>query len=49
MAFPKFRARFVGNYVFHNLSSGDLTPKEKFIAHDLGATSGYMIRAATTH
>jgi len=48
MAFPKFRARFVGDYVFHDLSSDDLTPKAKFIAHDMGATSGYMIRAATT-
>ena len=47
MAFPKFRARFVGDYVFHDLSSDDLILLEKFIAHDMGATSGYMIRAAT--
>ncbi|PPR67344.1 MAG: hypothetical protein CFH00_00953 [Alphaproteobacteria bacterium MarineAlpha1_Bin1] len=48
MAFPKCRARFVGDYVFYNLSGDDLTLKAKFIAHDMGATSGYMIRAATT-
>ena len=47
MAFPKCRTRFVGDYVFNYLSSDDLTPKAKFIAHDMGATSGYMISAAT--